>query len=73
MLLVHQCPNSDLTSPIGYKIINGMWYKAYKHKKHFYDALEVCHAESSTLVEFRTVDEISALEELKGMKDLLSW
>ena len=70
VLIVHECPNSDLKSPIGYKGINGKWYKAYKHKMHFYDALEVCHSHNSTLVEFRTMEDMAALEELRGMIDI---
>ena len=70
-IIVYECPNSDMKSPIGYKKISGKWYKAYEHKKHFYDALEVCHAEKGTLVEFKTEEDIAALEVLRGINESL--
>ena len=51
---------------MGYTSHSGKYYKPYTQKKHFYDALEVCHQDGGTLAEYQTADEYAAIEHYLG-------
>ena len=65
-----QCPVNSLRyePPKGYVYVaeTGKYYRPHKSKATFREALEICHAQNSTLVEFRTPQEYQIVKQMRG-------
>ena len=44
----------------------GKYYRPHKSKATFREALEICHEQKSTLVEFRTPQEYEMVKQMRG-------
>ena len=51
-----------------YAVETGKYYRPYKRaaKATFSEALEICHEQNSTLVEFRTPEEYQMVKHMRG-------
>ena len=60
--------SSQSKAPDGYVFVGptGKYYRPYKTRKKFLEALEVCQADGATLIEFRTPAEHEVLDHMQS-------